>query len=550
MRNIERNKIAAIGLLMVLVIGFGQANGWLSPLEGDVDQEMYITGGYPKVGEVFEAVYRVRLKEENSLNKHPEKMVAMGYVIHFSSRPMDPVTFITEKEIFVPVLNPGEWREFSAKLRITKGATNIQIQAGTHFKASKSGAHGAMSIYLLNPETGQYGTKEEYDKQLRQKAEWWYDPAGEFTGDPVHPDCAKKNREIIAKMQEINSNLTDWEALYLHYDGIQALMGGMGTQETTDEERWRFLLEMGWLEQYKAGKAVKNKWLNKMIKKYESKPLTKEQGLNPDFFRGNSDNIDNNGSGSDSTQTRWSYIYFKGQFRHKKHKYNKDQGLLTQTDDMPICSVLVKVRSYWSGSGGSRWSFRTNTDNNGNFLATLSWEVPSNIWIRAHPLIYFWGPTPTNRVIKVSDPTPTSYLTWRDPIDTTIFLLPRVQGGVDSFFTSTDTFNFGTMYVDSFISGTNPQPKSGAANISQSYLHARTFMSPPPTRPLRVMWEPGHDAGTAMNMLYTAHNDTIWVKAVQDTNTDEWDDDVLLHEFGHYLIERICSRSTDLLRST
>lgn len=51
------------------------------------------------------------------------------------------------------------------------------------------------------------------------------------------------------------------------------------------------------------------------------------------------------------------------------------------------------------------------------------------------------------------------------------------------------------------------------------------------------MWEPGHDAGTAMNMLYTAHNDTIWVKAVQDTNTDEWDDDVLLHEFGHYLMK-------------
>jgi hypothetical protein len=43
---------------------------------------------------------------------------------------------------------------------------------------------------------------------------------------------------------------------------------------------------MGWLEQYKAGKAVKNNWLNKMIKKYDGKPLTKEQGLNPNFFRG------------------------------------------------------------------------------------------------------------------------------------------------------------------------------------------------------------------------------------------------------------------------
>ena len=320
MNSIKINTIAAIGLLMVLVIGFGQANGWLSPLEGDVDQEMYITGGYPKVGEVFEAVYRVRLKEENSLNKHPEKMVAMGYVIHFSSRPMDPVTFITEKEIFVPVLNPGEWREFSAKLRITKGATNIQIQAGTHFKASKSGAHGAMSIYLLNPETGQYGTKEEYDKQLRQKAEWWYDPAGEFTGDPVHPDCVKKNREIIVKIQEINSNLTDWEALYLHYDGIQALMGGMGTQETTDEERWRFLLEMGWLEQYKAGKAVKNKWLNKMIKKYKDKSLTKEQGLNPKFFRGDNSSSSNYLGSNNSPKDRITTTFIGTWFYNESFK--------------------------------------------------------------------------------------------------------------------------------------------------------------------------------------------------------------------------------------
>ncbi|GAH86600.1 unnamed protein product, partial [marine sediment metagenome] len=214
---------------------------------------------------------------------------------------------------------------------------------------------------------------------------------------------------------------------------------------------------------------------------------------------------------------------FEGQFRYKKHKYNKDQGLLTQTDDMPICSVLVRVRSYWSGSGGSRWSFRTNTDANGNFFATLSWEVPQYIWISAHPLIYFWGPTSANRVIKVSDPTPTSYLTWRDPIDTTIFLLPRVQGGVEMFYTNTDTFDFGTMYVDSFISGTNPQPKSGAANIFETYLHARTFMSPAPTWPLRCLWEPGYDT--------TGYrSDTIRVSGNYPSNTDEWDDDILLHE--------------------
>jgi len=293
MRGIRINKIAAIGLLMVLVIGFGQANGWLSPLEGDVDQEMYITGGYPKVGEVFEAVYRVRLKEENSLNKHPEKMVAMGYVIHFSSRPMDPVTFITEKEIFVPVLNPREWREFSAKLRITKGATNIQIQAGTHFKASKSGAHGAMSIYLLDPETGQYGTKEEYEGKL--PVEHRYDPVdGSFTCSPDrNPAPVEENRRIIKMIRDLEPRLSDSLALLLHSD--QYRVGVPKGLPRWDEENKRWLeeeifeyyLNDGWFEALHAGK--REAWIiqerEKIMKEVDKHKLN--------FFR------DNNSSNSD-----------------------------------------------------------------------------------------------------------------------------------------------------------------------------------------------------------------------------------------------------------
>ncbi|MGB3479275.1 MAG: hypothetical protein WBB67_08955, partial [bacterium] len=159
MQSIRINKIAAIGLLMVVVVGFGQTTFWESLLEDDLDREMHITGGFPKVGEVFEVVYRVKLKEENHLNEYPKKMVAMGYITYFRSRSMDPVTLITEKEIFVPILNKGEWREFSAKFTITESAKNIMLIAGTRFKVSKSGAHNQMTLYLIDPETGQYGTK-------------------------------------------------------------------------------------------------------------------------------------------------------------------------------------------------------------------------------------------------------------------------------------------------------------------------------------------------------------------------------------------------------
>jgi hypothetical protein len=56
------------------------------------------------------------------------------------------------------------------------------------------------------------------------------------------------------------------------------------------------------------------------------------------------------------------------------------------------------------------------------------------------------------------------------------------------------------------------------------------------------MWEPGYDTITSMNMTYPANDDTIWVTAnavnpLTGYSTDEWDDDVLLHEFGHYLMK-------------
>ncbi len=291
------NKIAAIGLLMVIGLSIMVAQGLtgISPEypPGRTVQQLLLTAVrveiaipfIPKVGEIFEATIAIYCINDLEYYKAgPDYKVCFEGDIE-----------ITEgrEHIIYGYLKKGETRRFKAKMVIKEAKERVGIGGSIVAMRPVPFGQGAyIEMFLVDPETGQYGTKEEYDKRLRERAEWWYDPAGEFTGDPVHPDCAKKNREIITKIQEINSNLTDWEALYLHYDGIQALMGGMGTQETTDEERWRFLLEMGWLEQYKAGKAVKNNWLNKMIKKYEGKPLTKEQGLNPNFFRG--DNWYNN----------------------------------------------------------------------------------------------------------------------------------------------------------------------------------------------------------------------------------------------------------------
>ena len=170
MQNITKSKILAACMLMVLFIGFGQANDLPNPLEGDVEQEMYIRGDYPKAGDVFEVVLRVKIKDENTLNKYPKKMVEMGYIISFGARTFDPIMFLTDRETFVPALSSSEWQESSVKLKITESAKTIRILASTRFKVSKGGAPINTTLYLLDSVTGQYGTKEEYDKGLYKSA--------------------------------------------------------------------------------------------------------------------------------------------------------------------------------------------------------------------------------------------------------------------------------------------------------------------------------------------------------------------------------------------
>jgi len=530
MRSIERNKIAAAWLLMVLVIGFGHANGWLNPLEGDVDQEMYIRGGYPEVDDVFEVVYRVRLKEENSLNKYPEKMVAMGYVTHFSSRPMDPVTFITEKEIFVPVLNPGEWHEFSVKLRIDKIANDVLIQTGTRFKASRSGAPWGLHIYLLDPETGQYGTKEEWLKRAinvfwkynNLEPQWLSEPDQEWEAS---------NRKIAEEMRKFEPALTDSEALCLHEDNYKFIINAIGDSNATDDERIEHLLKAGWLEAQRSGAEAKEKWFNDFMEK--------NRGIwggnsNLNFFRDNdSSGIDYAGNNS-SSQERITTAFI-GTWNYQDHIYNKDNGLLWSYAVKPVKTAEVGIRAYWYGQGQIfvGWG---STDNNGTFTITTELIPYGATNVRAFPLLYAWGPERFSEKIKVSNP---SSQTWANPRDATIWRLARSDNPPANNVVPGGTCNFGVCYPET-ATISRPQPRSGSVNILETYFHARTFTSPPPTRPLRVMWEPGYDAGTAMNMLYTAHNDTVWVQGEAGSpyfNTDEWDDDVLLHEFGHYLMK-------------
>lgn len=284
MRGIKISKIETISLL-VFVICFGQVQEFIKmqpPLEHLIDGRLYIEGNFPpKVGEIFQVVYRINIKETSNWLRS-ESYRTKDYNAIIRGVPEEAIEFIGENKFFFSGLTPGTIKEFRTRCRIKKPARWIlldgDILLANHGPVATS---GAMNFYLLDSVSGQYGTKAEYEKQLRKQAEWWYDyVAGEFTSEPLAPTSAAVNREIIAQIKQIEPDLTDWEALYLHSDGIQALMGGMGTQKTTWEDRWRFLLEQGWLEKQRAGKEVKEKWLKELIGKYKGKPLIKEQGLN------------------------------------------------------------------------------------------------------------------------------------------------------------------------------------------------------------------------------------------------------------------------------
>lgn len=354
----------------------------MSELREYVEHECIIEGSYPRVGQTFTVKYRIRL-EDNA----PQGMANGKYYAVMHARSQDPVEVIDNEEALIQGLSYTKWQEINFRARIVEPALTIRIIVGIRLEGTKGGsAGGSIDFVLIDPVTGQYGNREEYSESLFQGAEWHYDPAGEFVNFPDHvsPDCAKRNLEIIERIQKINSDLSDWEAVYLHYDGIQAIMAGIGSTSTTEEDIWRFLLNEGWLEKYRSGESTRQQWLNNLIDQYKGKPLVKEGGMSSQFFRNTNISIGDNYTSRDSGQVGdddWPYIYFKGQFRYLKHKYKPTSGLIDSTTDNPIQNAVIRVRCYWSGSGGNRWSNRTETDESGNFFSSNFEKVFDSVLI-------------------------------------------------------------------------------------------------------------------------------------------------------------------------
>jgi len=203
-------------------------------------------------------------------------------------------------------------------------------------------------------------------------------------------------------------------------------------------------------------------------------------------------------------------------------------------DTVKTCKARCLIR-YTEGTNTyySYFNNWTTTDDSGKFQLTFN---VNPLWTacRVYPVVFPSGPEPANPVINVSDPDITIFSYWKDPDDTTLYIMREDgTGKIRPFSPDTYTVDLGWVWTDTCPP--YPQPHSGCINIYETYLHARTFMYPPPTRPLRCLWEPGYLAITGMDSLIL---DTVWING-SDTlgGTDEWDDDILLHEFGHYVMD-------------
>ncbi len=412
-----------------------------------------------------------------------------------------------------------------------------------------------IQLFLLDEKTGLLGTGKDKGKGL--PVEYRYDAVdGTFypPGSLDTPVNVEWNRRIIQMMKKLDPALSDSQALLLHSDHYR-----IGTPKeashwdeekkclVTDEEKiFEYYLKDGWFKALLSGK--REEWIKKEKEKIKLQYEEKKKGgsSKAKFFRSRSGSGDFHTLDPDSIAKE-----FHGWWRYKDHLYNKDQGLLADAVKKPIVNGKARLLLYYEV--GVNW-YRILTDyyttnSSGYFSITANIPESANN-CKAYPIIYPSGPDPTSPVINLSDPNITQPGYWKDPDDPNLFIMRELGFATPHvFYANSIPVNLDTIWTDTFPAVS--QPQSGCINIYETLVHARTFTSPPPTNPLRVLWEPGYipiriDTLGIVDTCWTCYvfdKDTMYVSGCTlstpplKKDTDEWDDDILYHEFGHYQMD-------------
>ncbi|MEO0216367.1 MAG: hypothetical protein ABIL14_05080, partial [candidate division WOR-3 bacterium] len=483
MRGIKINKIAAVGLLMVLVVCGSYASKEGMTREGaEVDLTL---SGMPKLNEIFEV--RATIIGKKGLDEYAYYFPTYEFMatLDIFSKERESVKILGKNEIYIPELR-NEWtKELKFRLQIVKKIPYISIICHLYpirdFRMGRvTQVADAIELYLLDSLTGQYGTREEYERGL--SVEYRYDFVdGSFIGRYDQSRVSlEENRRIIKMMKELEPSLTDSLALLLHSEQYKVGVPKGTAKWDSLNQRWidkgvyEYYLKDGWLKAVQDGRLME--W-----EENEKVKIQKEwkggKGFN--FFR-----IDNNTppdlhGGDCLTKT------FDGYWKFKDHLYNKDQGLLVDAIKKPVKNARARIYITYQISGVPyRYvSEQCITNENGYFSITT--ELPNSFELgKAFAVVYpaGGGPDTATPVINVSDPNPHQPSYKRDPFDPTLYVILNLY--YKEFYPNSLPVHFDTVYADTYPAV--GQPESGCLNIYETYLHARTFTTPPPTWPLRV----------------------------------------------------------------
>jgi len=437
-----------------------------------------------------------------------------------------------------------ERKEFAIKLKFVSSPVHLGVKArGTAITAKgerfplRTG--GSLRRVIVDEKTGRFGGAEELFKDP-----WWnYDP---LSGEDIRvsPAEAERNRKWIEEMRGVETSITDWEALYLCRDAM------MCSPESSEEslrvnkkrgweripEKGKILLENGWLQEFRKSPRTDIRTITRdkpdLRRKLEEhlewlKRLRKEGGRKGERER----------SGKGETVAPVTAIdtptQFTGSWVYQKYPYDTS-GIDSVPLEVAVAKATVAIWGRPEGYPGLSILGRCLTDDNGDFDINVDLQSGS-LWV-IREVLYPIGPNSTDAglsCLKTSDPNG-PYLGWRVPEDIAIWSFTG-----DSMFwnvTPGIPHDFGKVYVDTLNGGETPW--SASVNIYQTFLQAYDYLVPTYTSPedigrVTALWEPGHSVSTGYL------NDTIRVfcDTSDQGDTDEWDDMVLLHEYGHHVMK-------------
>lgn len=415
-------------------------------------------------------------------------------------------------------------------------------------RAKVAGRGGYVDFVILDKATGLLGRPSELQAKVAggdiSGIEYRYDPVDAvFYQNPV-VEYGPINKRLIAMMKKIEPALSDSEALLLHSDffsadGLLKLPVGVELNKvekgaTVGEECegvFRYMLNEGWLKATRTGE--RQEWLKREKEKIKKQWNKKGGAYIYPFPDSNIDDYSN-------LDPKGVAITFSGNWHFKDHQYNKDQGLLASAVAKHVSSAKARVfLTYWyEGTLYRRvTTAKAWTNSDGSFTVIDNLVPSGSTLLKAGPVIYPSGPLTTEQ-IKITDPNIAEPTWWKDKDDSTLFVMRELGNlgasiihDVAANVSGDINYSFGDVWTDTFPQAR--QPNSGAINIYQTVLHALSFTSPPCPDTMRVYWEPGYDSST----FYLFNSNRMFVTGDTITDTDEWDDDNIYHEIGHFLTD-------------